>query len=57
MDLSTTVEFKEEALLASSIEVDQLGLIALIEACQDPLNPKLYAIKIYGKGVANDVND
>jgi hypothetical protein len=40
--MQRTVElvFKEESLIACAIEIDQSGLIALIEACEDPLKPK-----------------
>jgi hypothetical protein len=40
MHRTVRIVFNEEPLLASTLEFDQSGLIALIEACQDPLDAK-----------------
>ena len=40
MHRTVHIVFNEEPLLASTLEFDQSGLIALIEACQDPLDAK-----------------
>ena len=40
MHRTVDIVFKEEPLLASTVEFDQSGLIALIEASQNPLDPK-----------------
>ena len=40
MHRTVDIVFKEEPLLASTLEFDQSGLIALIEASQNPLDPK-----------------